>query len=270
MIDLATWNIATDVLLFGALGFVALRMLRTPEQGASTQALQIARELRALVDEANSIERALGDELNRRRRIVEELLQDANQSEVRLRSAVGAARNTVVAAAPAGHPSTGSSATVSEPPSFERATSTLGASQNKSARPTSGRVNIYGEAIDDTTPSPPTAQSPVRRSRLNEAVEKESTASSRATGMHSYAAMQRASDTMQPIYSAAEDLLRAGKDLEFVAHATRMSVDEVRMISRMMMQEEAASESATPDRHREEDPRLGVLGTAGRRTAQTI
>lgn len=84
---------------------------------------------------------------------------------------------------------------------------------------------------------------------------------------------------LEGIYSAAEELLKAGKSLEFVASTTRLSVDEVRLLSHMIDQEAAArsgadeeivseeeSEPTPPSRSATRDSRLGVLGAMKRQT----
>jgi hypothetical protein len=81
------------------------------------------------------------------------------------------------------------------------------------------------------------------------------------------------------IYRAAEELLRAGKEIAFVAATTKLPVDEVKVLSRVVSQQIIAKSSvgivaervlAPETPHvRTADPRLGVLNTM-RRQVQTL
>lgn len=270
MIDLTTWKLVTDVMLCAVLGFFAFRMLRSPDHAASMQGSRLARDLRSLIDEARSVERGLGEELTRRRRVVEELLQEARQAEQRLQRAQSMARN---APAPSSMSIGGgmvSGARDPEPPSFERSKVVA---ESQSVQPSVGaarpsRVNIYGEPIEDSPSGPPpaAARRTSSRSKLNDAVEREIVPSRpvKTGNMQAYSTAHETAISMAPIYSAAEDLLRAGKDLDYVAAKTRMPIEEVRMLARMVTQEQKVQMPEDVGQAPSVDPRLGVLGAAKR------
>lgn len=110
-----------------------------------------------------------------------------------------------------------------QPQAVEQRTPAMPASGTRAA---SGRVNIYGEPIQ----APTAARRPVNQqhgayqpsSEIRNAPESE---------------LQRepaVAASMKQIYDAAEQLLRAGYDLQTVSAKTRLSIDEVRMLSQMV------------------------------------
>ena len=149
-----------------------------------------------------------------------------------------------------------------EPPSFRASKSPdkVKASSERLVESRWSNVNIYGEPIPQPAPSPVRTQPaarpvPAPRS-LAALVEKEV--------HHPYVSSSRAEDRLQRVYDAAEGMLKAGKDLESVAERTSLPVEEVRMLSQMLIQEQRAA--AAPIEH---DSRLGVLGNM-RREIQTL
>lgn len=154
-----------------------------------------------------------------------------------------------------------------EPPSFGQARQGAGQPQ----------VNIYGEPIGQASaPQPSRTATP----RLADSVEQQ----------HSQNRSEPEAASMNSIYNAAEQLLRAGYDLQSVAAKTRLPLDEVRMLSQVVADEQenqprinrsAAQAYAQPQADLEverqspifapdevvtsrEDTRLGVLGTMKR------
>ena len=119
------------------------------------------------------------------------------------------------------------------------------------------KVNIYGEPIPDPQPAAPSARRAKPPSKpLSAQVEKE---------VHNpYTPGDRREQGLQRVYDAAEDLLRAGRDLQTVAGITSLPLEEVRMLSQMIAQEDRAAKKIPPV-----DSRLGVLGTM-RREIQTL
>ncbi len=112
------------------------------------------------------------------------------------------------------------------------------------------QVNIYGEPIAAPEAAPP----PRPKKSLAQSVEKE---------LHNpYSSGSQGEDELQRVYDMAENLLRSGKSLESVAGATSLPLDEVRMLSQMMVQDRSQKQP-------EADNRLGALGPV-RRHIQTL
>lgn len=74
-------------------------------------------------------------------------------------------------------------------------------------------------------------------------------------------------DGIQEIYDAAENLLRAGKDVNSVATETTLSLEEVSMLSQMVNRESELDEFKSDDLTgvSTKDARLGVLGQMSRK-----
>lgn len=82
--------------------------------------------------------------------------------------------------------------------------------------------------------------------------------------------------SIEDIYASAEDLIRAGKSLEAVSVSTKLSLDELRLISRMIQQDDAMrqemlnpaeEDAASVDLSvKNRDDRLGVLGNVRRQS----
>jgi hypothetical protein len=122
------------------------------------------------------------------------------------------------------------------------------------------RVNIFGEPISDSTPTEVISQSGSTRSALQQAVEK------MVEKKRSSSALSR--PALDAINFAAEEMLRAGKNLEAVAARTKLSLDEVRALSQKVMRDSILEEPQSYET-RARDQRLGVLASQ-RRQDQTI
>lgn len=85
--------------------------------------------------------------------------------------------------------------------------------------------------------------------------------------------------SIEDIYASAEDLIRAGKSLEAVSVSTKLSLDELKLISRMIEQDDAMRKDMVDQNNddaanieltpKNVDQRLGVLGSS-RRQSQVI
>lgn len=76
---------------------------------------------------------------------------------------------------------------------------------------------------------------------------------------------------IQEIYDAAENLLKAGKDINYVAKNTTLSLEEVSMLAEMVEREEGIQNFKSDDIETDvlkSDPRLGVLGKMSRKDIQ--
>jgi hypothetical protein len=77
------------------------------------------------------------------------------------------------------------------------------------------------------------------------------------------------SQQLEDLYMAAEDLLKTGKDLEFVAARTKLPMEEIRMLSQLIIREQLEENGRIAEKP--EDSRLGVLGGGGiKRQVQTL
>jgi hypothetical protein len=62
------------------------------------------------------------------------------------------------------------------------------------------------------------------------------------------------------IYMAAEEMLKAGRDLEAVSRSTKLPIEQVRLLSQIVIKERLADPTQVSVPVRPADPRLGVLG----------
>lgn len=127
------------------------------------------------------------------------------------------------------------------------------------------RVNIFGEEIEEAAPavqavptSSPSADYRPSGIGLRAAIEKD------------IARSPAARTALEEIYSAAETMLRSGKDLEQVSARTRLPIEEVRYLSEKVQRpEDLAPVIEEPSAPMAEDSRLGVLSGI-KRQVQTL
>lgn len=191
---------------------------------------------------------------------------------------------------------TGSDYLVPEPPSFEstvrkqaplkvkstihKAVEALSPKQidNQPRAAKQPRVNIYGEPVEE--PSAPVL-SQQKRSSLTDSIERDFTdePSGRAAAQATSTTRvypKEMGKAVDDLYQAAEQLFRAGKDLQSVAAQTKLPVDELRMLNQMIVREQIATASRLASQSRRglddgdrsasggrqvirDDPRLGAL-----------
>lgn len=138
------------------------------------------------------------------------------------------------------------------------------------------QYNVFGERLDssDSSVNPVNLpnSNPLPRQPLARDIEIE-----RVRPVPSQPIIRRREETeIQDIYEAAERLLRAGEDVETVAAATRLPLDEIRKVSQIMVGADKASrseqlpESAPTSSNLvtdpAADPRLGVFASIRRQT----
>jgi hypothetical protein len=256
---------------------------RPGSDAAQRHGLDLERTLRGLLKEADLASSSLNDQLIRRQQSLERLLRDIEATEVRLeRNRTGAPaaaseRGSDTTPRPQTRSTPTPSSAAPQPPSFAAVAKTAPARSRKV------ETNIYGEPIGEVTTAPaPTTPPPSRvRSPLAESIEKEIIPNAPASPPPDSAA------AIAEVRRAAEALLRAGRDLEFVAQRTRLPLEEVRLLSQLVVGEieqrarQAAPEPApTPARAsppevppapeaKTDDPRLGVLSPI-RRSIETV
>lgn len=292
MAHLELWKLGADILLLGALGWLSFYIARmhTGSGAANQHGLELERSLRALLKEADLASSSLHDQLLRRQQSLERLLRDIEGAEQRVARAVAAAD---ARPAPSGIATGQRKQTMSEEssvsptggveipaaPSFNTvAKPSRSGAKGATAAPV--KTNIYGEPIIE--PPPPAAPPPLmraERSPLAAEIEREVVPPS-APPVPPKVARETPAESLGEIRRAAEELLRAGRDLEFVARRTNLSIDEVRLISNAVLRD-AANRGGKPSADSVErfvpeetpgataDPRLGVLSPI-RRSIGTV
>jgi len=275
MSHLELWKLCADILLLVGLGWLGLRLARG--QGSSVTGMREVRELEAslkeLLHEAEGASRTLQERLSRRQQGLERLLQDLESAEHRARDTLrarpepeAAARSAVKLEREAAAPRR---AAPLEPPPGKASAGPLSSQIETIQEPTResavsrwSATNIYGDPIPPpASPAAPAAATPARTpAPIAKQIEVE---------------VSPTAGAIDEVYAAAEELLRAGRDLEFVSRRTRLPLEEVRMLSRIVIQENQARRgepgaSVIDEPVAGADPRLGVLGTPIRRQVQTI
>ncbi len=283
-------KVATDVSLILALLFLGYRICRSPRSAATIQQVgQLETSLRMLMKEADTASRGLNDQLLKRQQSLEKLLSDiesVDQSIVKSISNVDAKKTEIeslvreatragdqltknhsrqiIETAPAmpalsQAPLEGrilDSSPIAEPESFGK----------RIAQPTpkKAQTNIYGEPLgvepaQRAAIQPVPAKAPVRKATqrymqsLARKVEREVSDAALAE--------PDLTSSIQEVYTAAEKLLKAGREPEFVAQATNLPLEEVEALQRLAGAQEAASaQPVVTTSVAQEDPRLGVLG----------
>ncbi len=146
------------------------------------------------------------------------------------------------------------------------------------------RTNIYGEEIKDS-PAPEQGLPVINRAPYSKATERYSQTLAdkvvRETPRQQAPARQRQAAGIEGVYAAAENMLKAGADLNSIARQTNLSIEDVRHLSRIIGAEdrvelahasgEIASEVLPPQAASapKEDSRLGVL-SGMKRQVQTL
>jgi len=305
MNGLETYKLITDVLLAFSIMFLCYRLANRPVSRAmSSEVRGLEASLRSLIEEASGASRELNQELIKRQRELEKALFDIGSAESRITKAVTSAEHmradlqteigrfeAKVSEAQAINSTISAKASQSDAlqnqnsyipleakversvsmevrapqPASEKAQASSQAAQPARKR----SLNIYGEEIEEA-PSAPSAQ-PERSQTLKRTLAKEVEIRRPAK-----APALSSKDQVQEVYNAAEEMLRAGEDLNKVAIRTALPIADVEMLSqviereKMLRQDQAAALEqsmpeievmpAEPKRKGPKDPRLGVLG----------
>lgn len=286
MAHLELWKLGADIVLLGALGWLSICILRSQTGGGRAQShgLELERTLRALVKEADLASSSLHDQLLRRQQSLERLLRDIEGVEQRVNRAVSVAdTRTSSVAAPNHHtpPPAGRArevSTIPEAPSFNAVAKPA---RSTAKAPTPVKTNIFGEPIGESRPAAPQPPSMVRAEQtpLTASIEREVVPPT-APPASPKVARETPAESLGEVRRAAEELLRAGRDLEFVARRTNLPIDEIRLLSNAVLRDAAnrgvkneppAVEQFVAEAHPvvETDPRLGVLSPI-RRSIETV
>lgn len=257
MLDLQIWNIATDIALVFTVVILTARLMVSSKTAANRRAYALEASLRELIREAEEASRGFQEDLRRKQQGIERLLTDLRTQEQRVMQAreeleqlesrssrrPAVEPEPVLQAAPRQQqafqqqPRQQQKAAIrhehiEEPPSFssrKNAPLSRHVERVKEAEPRPKRqaVNIYGEPINiwDET----------------ESFEEELAAQGEPAPLTA-----DEQGHIQSLYDRAEEMLRAGQDLHSVAHMTRLSIDEVRLLSQMVTREEVVQQEGTP------------------------
>ena len=254
MNDIEMWKLGTDIALVVSLAYLVYRFVGSPS--AKPANLGKVRELEAslkdLMNDAERAARELDSQLAKRQSTLQKLLAEIEAAETRVSRANIEPQRVV------------QQTTVVEPPSFETPL------EQKPA----GGTNIFGEPIGAT---------PTTNERPKTAVERHRALHARTQGIERKVEVeispkapyaQAMQNNMKSIYESAEDLLRAGKDLEYVTAKTKLPEEEVRLLAHMVSQEKALRATEEPAAVETPiaaaDPRLGVLSQGIKRQRMTV
>lgn len=288
-------KVVTDVALVFSLIYLALRWNRPQSRSAIPGRMpELEASLRALIQEADESSRALHEKLIKRQSALEKLTFDLETMEHRLNRTITTAEEAkgllelersriqgVIQEVAMIH-GTGRAPEIAEPlrqsslnQSVEKTVISrqtrpvedkqvedqVSAAQIEDDTPKWSNVNIYGEpiaapaateALSEPKPVPPPSMAAKAYQPLKPEVQ-----------IQKRPMVDETRHPLTEVYDAAEELLKAGRDLKSVAAATNLPIDEVRLLSQMV-----AQEAGTRDMSRVEipDDRLGVLASMRRQT----
>ena len=282
--QLEYWKLGTDLALAFSLAYLCYRLIRGQRATLSSQQVgALESSLRNVMGEADQAGRSLSEILLKRQQSLEKLLYEMGTVENRINRAISTAeikkgeleleakraeslsRYAHVEAARVSQAEIQSPRFVDpEPPSF-----TKGPERERYTPPpvrsVTAKVNIYGDPIANQTASP-TAYRP-----LATQIEREL-----ATPQREEPRATTISNPIEDIYTAAENMLRAGADLDSVSLATDIPISDLKLLAQYLSREAAVSntievEHQSTDSELERapisnDPRLGVLGGIKRQT----
>jgi hypothetical protein len=124
-----------------------------------------------------------------------------------------------------------------EPPSFENVVHAAPATNRSAiieppnrAAAKSPRTNIYGEILDSEEAAPSSFEPRMPKAAVSKPQTLASTIEKQVSG-------KTTQETLEQLYGAAERMLRAGKEVERVALQTDLPIDEVRILSQLIMKE---------------------------------
>jgi len=281
--DVTTWRLLADTLLMGTLLYFCVRSLRSPTNPKTIRQVgELESTLKGLIREAEASGKGLNDQLLRRQDALEKVLLDLETAEQRitrgmkgaedtgmtLEHAVGKAHRAIKQLAEAIERSEEALANIPKnepiiqveipkPPSFEEAV------RVQPKRETRERSFELSRSVNERSFDPqPLEEAPPPRSRpLAASVERhvdrvpsDPMPLDRSIGSE-----------LAKVYSAAEQMLRAGEDLHTVHRRTRLPMEQVQRLSQLVNQEDIEEEQLPPPQ--KVDPRLGVLGGASRRNS---
>lgn len=265
------WQLATDAFLVASLFYLALRFTRSSSGQLELRSQELQAGLRTLIREADKAGQSLNDTLINRRSELESLLNNLQASESKIgrfeneserhraelndridcaqkmiqsledalnladarynlqdqrtsRSRMAREEENPLASITQSVPNP-TPTYAPEPPSFRERSEKQQPVSNEATKhaESAPAVNIYGEPIGDHNERPTTSAS-----RLEQFVEKEQVPNQPSS-------LAAANQPIETIYDAAEKLLKAGYDLQAVSDKTRLPLEDVRMLSQIVV-----------------------------------
>lgn len=286
MDDFQVWKLTVDALLVGALLLLCYRFARTSAQGPSANAAVLEASLRALVREADAASNSFQAELTKRQKNLEQLLFDLESVETRVNRAVQSGEELKTSIelevrkqreiqrplavppkeelAPAAGSVT-SQPTIRrgappEPPSFDQLTVPT---RKRPGTPLEAKIvkNIYGQPVAQHS-----TQARTHKHSLKHTLEKEVSNTSTPQVTTKSSDQEVTAADVQRVYDTAEALLKTGTDLQQVATKTKLPLNEIRMLARLLEQEQQLEADSPPANVAAADQRLGVLSPIRRET----
>ena len=273
MTQFEIWKLLADIGLLCSLIFFAYRFVKGQGQAPvnTFELEELQSGLRSAIREADQAGRTLNEQFFQRKQSLEKLLYDLETVESRINKAVTNAEvkkgDLQLEIKKAETLSLQSIREVQDlpnkeslqqddftPPTFEEIGYQEIRSKDSSEGSSAARVNIYGEPIDDV----PSFRSTPLTAKIEKDIEAKEIEKVEVIKV-------KDKKSIEEIYAEAEELLRAGKAVEEVSKSTKLSADEVRLLSRML-EEDTPEETVDIDNSENDvdnttnsDERLGVL-----------
>lgn len=284
--DVTTWRLLADTLLMGTLLYFCVRSLRSPTNPKTIRQVgELESTLKGLIREAEASGKGLNDQLLRRQDALEKVLLDLETAEQRitrgmkgaedtgmtLEHAVGKAHRAIKQLAEAIERSEEAATNlpkndpilpveIPKPPSFEEAI------RVQPRRETRERSFDLSPARSERSFDPQPLEEAPRSRPLAASVERHvERAPADRTPLDRAPVDRSIGSELAKVYSAAEQMLRAGEDLHTVHRRTKLPMEQVQRLSQLVNQEGIEEEELPPPP--KVDPRLGVLGGASRRNS---
>lgn len=292
MAEFMVWKLVIDLGFLGAVVFFCLKFAKLSTLSQVESVMELEGSLRRLMQEAQASGAQLSEVLVKRQGAIEKLMLDMQAIEQRIKRLATAAElqssavkpeveqvkpmavipEMTQVTAPAKMPEETRAAS-----QFSNANKAVEVIVNEVERPAiipenqakgkaqNKQYNIFGEEIVSTPAAP--ARPLVHKVEKEVVVQELSS----QTPKQRYESQENPANEIQRIYSAAEELLKAGKEVEYVAFRTKLPVADVQMLATMLEREQSVPD-LPPEPLVEAttaDPRLGVLGSI-KRQVQTL
>lgn len=276
MDNIQNWKLASDILLLLSLAYICYRLSRGTHSGPNPrQLLELETSLRALIQDADTQGRSLNQQLSRKQENLQKLLIELETTESRLNRSITQAeekltnieielsRTRKLSSAQANNQAPDSyemhdhnppraaqqsyntaSYIAPEPPSFEAAAVAQPVLNRKSQA--SADYNIFGEPVKANSAYMQNQAQINAAQNLSASVEKEISRDK-----------VEITNSFEELYYAAEEMLKAGRDLNYIAARTKLPLEEVKYLSELIRKKDKERKPIV--RAEPEDTRLGVL-----------
>ena len=264
-------KLIVDLGILISVAYLCVKVVRGAHDVKLTQLADLDTSLRTLMQQAERASSTLGEELLKRQRDIERVLLEIEETERKVSHAVRSAEDIKKSIE---NTSNYNSSSLQSKASVDSSSHSPRAASSETL---SDSIEVYSEEEDHApesfeplfakAPEPPSfetrpgiyaAKKPtVRPSSRESAGQQDSRPLSHSIEREVSPSSSTAPLDIQGIYDSAEEALRAGRDLGSVAIKTKLPIEEVRMLSEMIVRERLDERAATPDAKK--DPRLGVL-----------